>query len=825
MAGNSYSCSLDQDTTVKYSQLDYMVLFKSLDSIRVTSKEFLEGRIDNEDAYNRIKSEYDFYHCNVKKNLNESKSNKQTIMTVVGIVVFAILLIYNIYIIFQVYKFFTAKPYSISLIYALILLVLINPIFSLATVTIEYFTFSTVSRMDVSTKEDIEDVERKIQEALSCNDPSLFTRERVCSYYKYFDKINNEDDPSSCLCSEFNTCEQNDRALINDRLTNKMVKMDNIYQFFENQKKYVYKINNPFVEGKHSDKLDSVVKFLLGNNVEETVRQHILTHQRPNHLMNESSENIRSNVQVILKELEGYRYEELGTVESYDQYFIEDTNRLIKEFVLHVFAFVSLNSNINEYVYNNGKMTNTNILEVNREDALFRCDNYNNGVYINTLVGMDILNPTKEMILDKMFAIQTRLKRLNKLWLPEYEHLRMFLYDNSQTEVNVQRALYRSTSPEDMTSLFGDIILMVMNNNSLFTKRSVYVPPAVAGTATEGDTMIQCFADRISADYVEKTHFIPMEINIRNAFPSDILVRESLMIPKMKTFVRNLKHQTLDTNFMNNYKTETAIVKTILENELEDMLGNVKKIRDYIIYYVKDSNVFNDQNIENGKRMELMFVKNVGTLISYVSKKHEQESNNSELYFNAKNEVEYKNKYISFNEFDSKIKNLEAGQFGKYMDRVNQVNNDVDFFIDKLDDINNDMEKKHQRAIYYGQFVILYMIVSLLILFDIIFHEVTGDSFDAWMLKMFNRNEKLSSDTFNAVKTKLTQGKDYVASTMIATKEAVGNRVSDGTQAMATKASDTKRIVKKKLGKGITKTKNMISKLRKPEFIPEANQP
>ena len=59
MAGNSYSCSLDQDTTVKYSQLDYMVLFKSLDSIRVTSKEFLEGRIDNEDAYNRIKSEYD----------------------------------------------------------------------------------------------------------------------------------------------------------------------------------------------------------------------------------------------------------------------------------------------------------------------------------------------------------------------------------------------------------------------------------------------------------------------------------------------------------------------------------------------------------------------------------------------------------------------------------------------------------------------------------------------------------------------------------------------------------------------------------------------
>ena len=86
---------------------------------------------------------------------------------------------------------------------------------------------------------------------------------------------------------------------------------------------------------------------------------------------------------------------------------------------------------------------------------------------------MDILNPTKEMILEKMFAIQTRLKRLNKLWLPEYEHLRMFLYDNSQTEVNVQRALYRSTSQRIVTSLFGDIILMVMNNNSLFTKRSV----------------------------------------------------------------------------------------------------------------------------------------------------------------------------------------------------------------------------------------------------------------------------------------------------------------------------------------------------------------
>lgn len=764
MAGDSYSCAQDQDKTVKYSQLDYMVLFKSLDSIRITSKEFLEGRINNVDAFNRIKNEYDFYHCNVKKNLNESKSQKTAFIRLIGSIVFIILLAYNIYIVFQVYKFFTAKPYSISLIYALILIMLINPIFSLTTVTVEYFTYSTVSRIDVSTKEDIEDVERKIQEALSCGGPEAFTKERVCTYYKYFDRQDNENpDSRLCPCLEGTDCERNDSALINDRLTNKMVKMDNIYQFFENQKKYVYKTNNPFVQIKHSDKLDSVIKLLLGNNVEETVRHHLQSHERPNHLMSENSENIRNNVQVILKDLEGYRYDELGIVESYNKYFIEDTNMHIQDLVRHVFSFVSLDSNINEYVYNNPKMTNSVISEVARENAIFRCDNYNpvDGSYASNLVGMEIVDPSKEVILEKMFAIQVRLKRLNKLWLPEYEHLRAFLYDISKTDVNIQRAFYRATSPEDLTSLFGEIVLMVLNNNSLFTKKTVYLPPpVVANAANNGsDAMLQCFEERLSPDYVEKSHFRPNVINIRSRFPSDILVKETLMIPKMKTFIRNLKHNPLDTNFMNNYKTETSILKTILENLLEDMLSNVNKVRDYIIYYLKDSNVFNNENIEDGKKMELIFIKNVSSLIVYIANKREKEVKNSELYFSAQKDVELKNKYISFSEFEAKIDELERNQFGKYLDRVNEVNRDIVYFIDKLDDINNAMEKKHQNAIYYGQFIKIYIIVSFFILFDVVFNEFMGASFDEWMMKRINSNEALSSN----LKEKMTDAKDKLS--------------------------------------------------------------
>ena len=80
--------------------------------------------------------------------------------------------------------------------------------------------------------------------------------------------------------------------------------------------------------------------------------------------------------------------------------------------------------------------------------------------------------------MDVMLKLQIRLRRLNKLWLPEYEVVRNFMYksQDAQTDINIQKALYRSTSVKDMESLFKDILAIVVNNPNLVELFTIYIP-------------------------------------------------------------------------------------------------------------------------------------------------------------------------------------------------------------------------------------------------------------------------------------------------------------------------------------------------------------
>ena len=181
-----------------------------------------------------------------------------------------------------------------------------------------------------------------------------------------------------------------------------------------------------------------------------------------------------------------------------------------------------------------------------------------------------------------------------------------------------------------------------MNNKNLIETHIVYVPLDV----DENSSLVQCSEKNIDSidPYVEKSHIRPKIVDIKSHLPADILVQSTLLIPKINEFIKNLKYNFLDQNFTVNYKIEAAIIKSIIEYNLDDILHHEKKVLNYIIFYVRErQGLFNIEakSESRAKRMEIIFIKNLTTIFKNIIKKKEQEDKNSELYFNAKNEIEF----------------------------------------------------------------------------------------------------------------------------------------------------------------------------------------
>ena len=265
-------CKDDNEYT-ELNDMDYMLLFKSLNPIRVSSKEYLQNKLSNTEAYQRIKLDYTTYKCQIKREIESSRSNKNTTNDLFVIMIFLLSSAYTFWVIYkQIYKGFLTgsnccgeiHKYKVPIIYSLMSLVLFNPLFSLITVTSDMLRYRATLKAETSKYKSLDIVEKLIEEALQCDNPVDFTKESVCKYYVYLD--------SDCttLCE---TCSSNvtEKNILTDLIGNKLEKLNDIHQFFENQKKFIYKMNNPFIEIQKSDKVNPVINCLLGQNVKEKV--------------------------------------------------------------------------------------------------------------------------------------------------------------------------------------------------------------------------------------------------------------------------------------------------------------------------------------------------------------------------------------------------------------------------------------------------------------------------------------------------------------------------------------------------------------------------
>lgn len=753
MEEESNFCSDNNESQVDYDSFDYMLLFRALDNIRVSTKEYLESNVSSSDtgceknacqeAYKRIKDQYSQYKCGTKQEIANSRSKKKIVNSFFKTIVYLLIFGYCMWLCREIFNAMRGKKHTVSIMYALAFLVILNPFYSFITITVDILQYRASQSMSPSKKQVIEEVQRNIENALSCSDN--FTKENICNYYKFFESEEKDKICSSYL-DETDIDNTNNTELSKDALSSKMEKLDSVHQFFENQKKFTLKIHNPFIEIKQHDKLDNVIKFLLGYDIEAKINENM--NNDDNVKVYNTTSEVRDNVHELLKFKEGYAYHENGSVKSYNQYFVEDLNELLFELTKQITLFLSVDLNYNNYFKDNKHIKR---FDTKSSKNIFACQGYKfNDEYLNCDSELNlILNtdiPNANDILHTMFNIQKRLKRLNSLWLPEYDNLRKLLYNdliynNTRYDINVklQKALYQAKKVEYLAPLFSEIIAIIIDNEHFVEKKTVYTQRKTV----EGQILEQCYTTHTCDDnsLESKIHIRPKFnetsqnkfIDVNDYF--DTTTTETLLMSKCKNFIFNLKNKTLDTTYPVTNKIESVLVKNVILSELEDINLKLNKISAYIKKYVDENNVF----VGSDSAKKLIFIGNCNRLIKYSLGNKLQQDQNAQLYFNAQNEIEYPNKYISFDEFNTKLMNLEQGQFNKYLDYIQQTKKDTIYFIDKLDELNNRMERKHFMSNYYKQYIIVYTIASFFILCDIVWKLYFDEELDISYMNKINK--------------------------------------------------------------------------------------
>lgn len=816
-------CTGDDEDEIEFNEFDYIMLFKALDPIRTTTKEFLENKINNEEAFKKIKMQYSTYACTFKSNVASSRNSRNSVNTLFKALVYILATAYTLWIIYDLCMSFVGTidcnvvSYKMPLIYSLISIVLFNPAFSLVTISFEMLQYKAIQSIDKRKHDQLKTIEEEIEKALSCKDFESFTHEKVCMYYTYFDEDN------LCKCGETTTrtCKDvSDNELVTDLLTNKMQKLDNVHQFFDNQKKFMLKIHNPFVEIKTDDKLKPLINCLLGNEVEPLVRDN-LNVSDADEIFSENSQQIRNNLQKILRLVEGYQYKQLGEIESYQTYFLDELNTDLYNLAASVLNFLGDERSREKYFINNTLLKNYEVSE--RTRIVFRCDTGETMPATAKAYENDVL--------ENMLKVQIKLKRLNKLWLPEYEDLRKALYEprvvqyestrNNQdrkhnqfkTGVRVQRAIYRATTIEQLRPLLIDIITIVLENTHLIKFNGLQSKYVLLDDSNE-NIPLRCFDEEDTTEQGNRILKTKMEVNLTKIPYSDVIensvdalysddyrTKDTLLMYKIKNFINSLKIEQLTDTFAKDFKTEARIVKNVIVNELDELIESPKKVLAFINNYLLEDKTFNES--ESAKKFK--FVGNCKTLIEYSGKEKLKEQTNSELYFNSNNEVEHSDKYIKYNEFVIKLGNIEKPQMMKYVDNVQSVKNDIVYFIDNIQQINNKLEEQHQVTEFYNKYIIIFIIVSFLILVDVSLTTYYGEKnyldfkkFDYCKVQDSSTQNEIVNNTKDAITDVDGSGQQVKSTMRQQAMVTVNDAMAKGQQAIANKAMTMGRQVTEK---------------------------
>lgn len=644
----------DGEQKMQYDTYDNMILTRSLRSVTDTLTSFINENISQDEAFIKVKTQYSIYKCDLKKDLNNTKEHKKLIKEIMkwGFIIGSTF--FCLWLVKQIIKTLKRKAPQVPILYALAYLVIFNPIYSFITITIDLIKYRSIN-VESNVIIDIDDIESKIESMLKCKDN--LTKETACEICKFFNA-------NACVEEE-----ESNKDDIDTKFSNKMERLNNVNQFMENQKNFVLKSRNSLSQIKSNDKLDECLKFMVvdesfGNTL-DILKDNIETADKTNEIFMEASA-IRA------------KFEEKN--KNFNENLTKDFDNLCKEVILLI------NSDISKYL-----RTNKHVTADNLPDDL------------SVFIEASSIKGSEEKVTEIFYEIITKLRKLNKSYLPEYELLRKFIFINESVEI--QQKIYNEKSSKRLDKYILNIVGYVVNNESLIKSASNGSDKFILEQASE-------IAD------VRTDIYMNLDPNYEN--------KESLVLKKTEIFVKKLPEKSLPLDFMKQHKYETILVKAVITNMLQSILDlPISKIMSYLKLKIEQNNYF----IESSTT-ENIFYGNLYKLIKYAISERKLEKKNQDLYFTKDSEFDKPNDYISFDEFSFKLDNINESQMNLFVDKIKTSNENIKTLVLELNTLNDKLEKKTHMANYYKEYIYIYVLASFFILLDVVYSTYYDKNID-----------------------------------------------------------------------------------------------
>lgn len=673
----------DTDMTT-YNKLDFMMLTRALKSSYVVAKAHLNGDGD-QNTYKELKKSYSNYSCRVKSQIDDANNRR----LITGKVVYVCFMLFSVWIMYMMYKqlknAFSMKPVSITIINALIVIIVMNPIFSFVTITMDIMNYSSSNAVPMKHIEDIDRLESLLRDAVDCEENF---DAKISKFVKAF--------------------EESDLFITLD--TQRMDKINQIQQFILNHKGFLEKNNNPNLVTQVKDLAEDTFDFIFGKDeklLSDMFDSEFSSSSKQSSrtgMYYKTSKQVRSQTPKILNYMDPNI--DPSTVESYAKYFLDD-----------------LNDNLIRLV---GYVTQHSIhLRMG-----FVCENPN----VQQYIGVD----KASAILDAFSDLSTRIRRLKMLSLPEYDYLMKCLNPSNTQEWN-RLLLEFDKSMSNQRDLYT-IMEIFMNNTTYFftvsssTEDDCKLVERKVVKRIDGvnyDVTVPALSCDLKPNFggCATIHESMSSFDIREiyaSFSSNYMNADSMIYQKTMDMIQSFQTTPLDGNFRKNYKMEVDVIMDVLSSKLDNVDWTVDQVMQVFDSRVRQST----QNTE----LQDTFSENSRVLFEELKIITEERKLTGELTYDKREAIENPTNFVSFEQFNNKLSSMSHSEYMLLHKSILETSKNVSFFHDRMDQINNSMDRKIFMGTAYWRYIIIYYVVSFLLLSEYLWKYYTGETVDISLL-------------------------------------------------------------------------------------------
>jgi len=692
--------SLEADMT-EYSSADFSMLARTLKACHVTGREYVDEDLEEADAFEKLKQQYSFYNCKVKSELDDNHARKRIVRTLFNVGVFVLSCVITVYMLNQIRYAFTMRETNVTVIYALITIILFNPFASLITISFELTKFNASNKVPQSRVTQIETLEKLLKNAVSCRDNF---DSNIRSFVINYDKSD----------------------IAEDLPVKRMEKLTQINRVVTNLKEFVERSSNASLSTKQREVILKCVKFLRGKHPK--MLDAILSSETSKEELEEryffkTSEQVRKRAGAILQ----YHDDTVDpkTIGEYNTYFVVELEGLLSRLVIDVEKHAK----------------HLELDKLGGSNILF-CDD------IDTRESLAAADRESEIIAG-FESLSMRVRRLRTLRLPEYEHLMKAL--NPDDNAEWKRLLLQFDKATVGKSDVLTVMELFLNNTVYFfeypsTRDGVcrlstkHVRKEINGTTYEVTLpVMECEQDANTDMCMRARPNFDLRRDVYEKADPDYLKANSLVYARALSLLRSLPSVPLPTEYRKALRIEVDLIFAVLEGQLEAF----------------DWTVDGFISISQEGSSESVFLDNLREILGGVKLAQQERVLRNPLTLDRSKAIQDPRKYIPFDVFDEKLNGMVLADYKKFHTTLVQTQSNVQFFNDRLNELDDSAELQVHQSSIYVKYIYLYWAVSFLILVDFGWKYYTGKTVDVSIMSKLQKkqlnNESKESAEFNGV--------------------------------------------------------------------------